>query len=226
MLWVAAYPNLDSSNKIRALVTRAARMDRYACLDGGTRRCDWGRISGTFDPADYNGDLSPPTGEELKSDIYQGIVGGGRGIWMFEWNTGGVADDLSQDIKEIANQFLGPAKLGEVVLAADVPQTVNLEVVSGPTQSPAVDYFHDDGEGTWVNYGSIQYLQKEYQGETYILAVNIAGDNQDNAVTARFGNLAVGVVSTEVLFEGRSIPVTDGSFTDTFEENEVHVYKI
>jgi len=136
-----------------------------------------------------------------------------------------VAYNLRNDIKEIATQFLGEEKLGQVVLAPDVPQTIS--IVSGSIKAPAVDYFHSDGEGTYVTYDAIQYLQKEYQGNTYLFAVNIA----TSAVTARFCNLPGTSTSAQVLFENnRSVSVTNTgcsrSLTDDFAVNAVHVYRL
>lgn len=67
-------------------------------------------------------------------------------------------------------------------------------------------------------YGSIHLLQKDYQGDTYLFAVNVATDT----VVAEFSGLPTRVQEITVLFEGRSLPVSGGAFSDTFAAADVH----
>ena len=57
-------------------------------------------------------------------------------------------------------------------------------------------------------------------GAWYVFAASTAG-----ATTANFTVAAGSTV--EVMFEGRSLPVTSGQFSDTFADgNTVHIYRI
>jgi len=54
------------------------------------------------------------------------------------------------------------------------------------------------------------------------LAVNIATDT----VVVRFNNLPPAAYVVEVLFEDRRIPIRNGAFEDTFEENDTYIYRL
>jgi hypothetical protein len=131
-------------------------------------------------------------------------------LWYFTYEHGKDLDGLMAEMEKIANEIIGTGGLDEVILSPNVPQTITKTILSGPTQSPIAQ-----GEV----YDSIQALQKEHQG-TYLFVVNIATDT----VVVEFGNLPTGTEQVEVLFEGRTIPVSDDTFRDTFLEAGVHIY--
>ncbi len=234
VLWVAAYPNKDY-NGIRAVVTRGIRMAKRACYQNKIKYCDIGHISGTFDPADYDTTFHVPTAEELRNDIYQGIIGGSQGVWMFEYNQGDVAEWLSPMITKIRKELFEPEfpltfPLTNVILEPEIAPTISpisLTVISGPAKSPPVGYFHTDGETGLVRYDSIQYLQKKYLDNLILFTVNIAQDHSNgDTVGARFDNVPAGINTVQVLFENRTLTVANNSFTDTFDPLAVHVYRL
>lgn len=206
-LWVACYPEYDDLP--RAIVTYAMQRDASACAGTDTR---WGAILQFFDSADFGGSGGHPTAHQIRCDSYQAIIGGATGLWYFNYLLGQDLAELLAGIEIVADEIIGTGGLDEVILAPDVPQTITKRVISGPTQSPVVQ-----GE----IYDSIQTLQKEY-GSTYLFAVNIATDT----VTVEFGNLPAGTEEIEVLFEGRTIPITNSSFSDAFAQNDVHIYRV
>jgi hypothetical protein len=212
-LWAAAYPHL--TGKSRALATHMMAMDAHACQGTDTQ---WGVILEYFDSAEFPqyGSTGHPTPRELRSDSYQAIIGGGTGLWHFNYEMGRVLEqDLWDEIATIADEIGGSGGLDEVILAPDVPRAVEKRVISGPSQSPVTQ---------GVVYESIQFLQKWREADgTYIFAVNVATDT----VTVEFSNLQTETDTIEVLFEGRSIPISDnlyGSYQDTFAQDDVHIY--
>ncbi len=206
-LWATGYPN--HREEPRALVTYAMQRDANACSGTGTR---WGAILQFFDSADFGGSGGYPTAHQIRCDSYQAIIGGATGLWYFNYTLGQDLTELLTGIEKVADEIIGTGGLEEVILSPDVPQTITRTIVSGPTQSPVVQ-----GE----IYDSIQTLQKEHQG-TYLFAVNIATDT----VVAEFRNLPIGTEGVQVLFESRTIPVSEGIFRDTFAEADVHVYRV
>ena len=67
----------------------------------------------------------------------------------------------------------------------------------------------------------VEVLVKVYEGVMYILAANTSV----GPAKVTFSNLPLPADSLEVLFEERSLDVSDDSFHDTFKPYEVHVYK-
>ncbi len=206
-LWGAWYPEFYEMP--RAVVTYGTKLDATACQGTDTR---WGAILQFFDSADFGGSGGYPTAHELRCDSYQAIIAGATGLWYFAYERGKNLDGLLTELEAIADEIIGTGGLDKVILSPDAPQSITKTVVSGPTQSPSV----------WGEvYDSIQTLQKEYEG-THLFAVNIATDT----VVIEFGNLSEGIVGMEVLFEGRREPVVNGRFRDTFEEADVHIYRV
>jgi hypothetical protein len=213
-LWAVSFPELVGEP--RALTTHRMKLDANACRGTDTR---WGAILQFFDSTHFPeyGTVGYPTARELRSDSYQAIIGGAKGLWYFnyEMGRGDGLDGLWDEMATIADEIIGSGGLDEVILAPDVPQGIEKRIVSGPTQSPPAQ-----GEV----YDSIQFLQKWREGEgTYLFAVNIATDT----VVVEFSNLQAETDTVEVMFEGRSIPISDdsfGSFQDTFAQDHVHIY--
>jgi hypothetical protein len=206
-LWAACYPEYYGDP--RAVVTYGMRLDEMAAQDPDYR---WGAILQFFDSAEFGGNGGYPIARELRADSYQAIINGATGLWYFNYEMGRDLPGLWDAAVTIADEIIGTGGLKEVILAPPVPQTITKTVVSGPSHSPRTQ-----GEV----YDSIQTLQKEHNG-TYLFAVNIAADN----VVVEFNNLPADAVVAEVVFEDRTIPVLDGSFQDSFGQDDVHIYRI
>jgi hypothetical protein len=205
-VWIAAYT--DYKEYPRAVVTYAMDLAANACRGTGTR---WGAILQFFDSADLGESGGHPTAHEIRCDSYQAVIGGATGLWYYSYARGQDLAELLAGIERVNDEIRGAGGLEEVILSPETPQTITKVVVSGPTWFESRD----------VVYDSIQTLQKEYQG-TYLFAVNIVTDN----VVVEFGNLTAEAVAVEVLFEGRTIPVSDNSFRDSFGEADVHIYRV
>jgi len=206
-IWGAWYPEYYGGPRV--VVTYGTKLDAAACQGTDTR---WGAILQFFDSAIYGRSGGYPTPHELRCDSYQAIIAGAMGLWYFNYEDGKDLDGLLAELETIADEIIGTGGLDEVILSPDVSQTITKTIVSGPTQSPPVQ-----GEV----YDSIQTLQKEHQG-IYLFTVNIATDT----VVVEFGSLPAGTAEMEVLFEGRTIPVSDGAFRDSFAQDDVHIYRV
>jgi len=181
-------------------------------IDGARADCPSRVVIGVpqfFDGSDWGGTAGHPTPHEARYDAYTALIAGAKGLdWYSYWRGVGLTE-LWEGLQETAHEL---NELGPVVLSPDAPQTVTVSVISGPTQSPeTVGYVYD----------SIQILQKGERG-TYLFASNVATDT----VVAEFSGLSSDVIAVDVLYEGRMIPVSAGSFRDTFAEADVHIYRV
>jgi uncharacterized repeat protein (TIGR01451 family) len=210
-LWAVSYPELGEEP--RAVTTHMVKMDANACDGTDTR---WGAILQFFDGIHFPqwGVPGHPTPHELRSDSYQAIIGGAKGLWYFnyEMGKGDGLDEQWDEMTTIADEIIGSGGLDEVILAPDVPQGIEKRIVFGPAQSPPT-------RGRL--YDSIQFLQKWHESDgTYLFAVNIATDT----VGVEFSNLWAETDTVEVLFEDRTIPIVGDAFSDTFAQDDVHIY--
>lgn len=206
-LWAAAYP--EYYGEPRAIVTYLMRQDATACRSAN---CSWGAILQFFDSAAYGRNRGYPTGRELRADCYQAIIGGAKGIWLFTYEQGRNLPELWDAMRKVADEIIGSGGLDQVILSPSVPQTIVRSVVSGPSIAPTT---------RGVTYESIQLLQKQHNG-TYLFTVSIA----TQPVVARFSNLPSDAIAVEVLFEGRTLAVTNGAFQDAFAPDDVHIYRV
>lgn len=209
-LWISAYPNFREEP--RALVTYAMRRDA-AAVAAHNSDIRWGGILQFFDGASFEGSEGYPSAHQIRCDSYQAIIGGATGLWYFSYGLGEDLEATLRGIERVSDEIIGSGALDEVILSPDVPQTIVPTIISGPRRSPIVR-----GEET---YASIQTLQKEHEG-AYLFAVNIATDT----VVVEFTELPPEATVVEVLFEDRTIAVSDGAFRDSFAESDVHIYRI
>lgn len=201
-VFTSAYP--EHRDLPRALVTYAMELDANACQGTDTR---WGAFLQFF-PSPNNGNY--PTPHEIRCDTYQAITGGATGIWYYAYAYGRELPDLHAAIQTLAQEI---HTLQPVILSPDVTQTILKSILSGPSTVSGHGYTYD----------SIQTLQKKHHGETYLFAVSI---EEQQTIVAQFGNLPAGATQVQVLFEDRTIQVTNGSFQDTFTPAQAHVYRI
>jgi hypothetical protein len=148
-----------------------------------------------------------PTAGQVKMMTWINVVHGIKGINWFHYfssSAPGVAQvmtEFTQQITRLAPAVLGPeVDLGTAITAPDSTR--------------------------------IDFMERVYQDTLYIFAVRVAetntsGQSIGQAETATI-NLPSGLMagSAVVFDEGRSLPITGQAFTDTFNVNSVHVYKI
>jgi hypothetical protein len=103
-----------------------------------------------------------------------------------------------------------------ILILPDPTQNITLNIISGPTRSEPTAV-----GSTVLDFDSIQKIQKGAQGE-YLLASNIG----DGTVVVEFEGIPATATVVEVLFEQRVIALNQGAFADTFNEADVHIYKI
>ncbi|MFC1717654.1 hypothetical protein ACFL6S_28590 [Candidatus Poribacteria bacterium] len=67
----------------------------------------------------------------------------------------------------------------------------------------------------------VEILVKEHDGVIYLLTANTTV----GPAKVTFSDLPLPIASFDVLFEDRSLNVSENSFQDSFDPCEVHVYK-
>jgi len=153
-------------------------------------------------------DSSPrkPTTSEVKSEVWMGLIHGAKGFGYFchSFVTGATDEaamlhdaDMTTAIKAIN------AQITSLAIVLNSTTTAGYATVSIDNASAPVDY-----------------MTKNYGGADYIFAIEMRNYQTNATFTITSGN------NVEVLGEGRSIPVTNGKFTDTFLPYSVHLYKI
>jgi hypothetical protein len=165
-------------------------------------------VSPFFDSNDFGVRGGHPTPYEARFDAYTALIAGAKGLNWFSYQEGAYLTELWQGLHGIVREL---NELGPVLLSPDIQQMATANIISGPAQSPRAYGY---------TYGSIQVLEKQERGEAYLFASNLAEDT----VVVEFSGLSPDILAVDVLYEGRRIPVSGGSFRDTFAAADVHVY--
>jgi hypothetical protein len=188
------------------------RASMKTAIDAAREACPSRVVIGVpqfFDGSVWGETPGHPTPHEARADAYTALIAGAKGLDWYSYWLGKDLTELWEGLQKIAYELNNQSP---VLLSPDVTQTITVSVLSGPTKSP-------ETEG--LIYDSIQILQKGERG-TYLFASNLATDT----VVAEFGGLPPDVMAVDVLYEGRTIPVSAGSFRDTFVEADVHIYQL
>jgi hypothetical protein len=163
-----------------------------------------------------------PTPAQTYHDFWQLVASGAQGIFVFSYlhrnDAGGVLIPNWNLLQEAASQMTGPEQLGNMVLYGTPTSGVIFSVLAGPTQTVS---FTPTGYTTPVQFPSI-HLFAQWNGNTYIIAVN----STDQDVTVQISNVPTTPTSATVLFQGRTIPISGHSFSDTFSAWGVNIYKV
>ncbi|MDH7601690.1 MAG: hypothetical protein QHI38_06030 [Armatimonadota bacterium] len=148
-----------------------------------------------------------PTLQQERYMVYQAIITGAKGLLFF-----GGTNVLQGRDKELGwNWTFWETVLKPVLSEITCPEMrqVLLEPdAKGDIRASGAD----DIEFTAKRVGSTLYL--------------LAAKREKPSAVVSFTGLPSGTKRAEVMFENRSIPVSDGSFADSFEPNAVHVYRI
>ena len=171
--------------------------------------------------ANYPGVIPSPA--QAYHDVWSAIASGAQGISVFAYwhgvhDTPALTNNLLQ-LHLAASQISGAEQLGAVVLYGAPNTNVTFSIASGPTQTVA---FQPPMETNLFQYPSLNVLSKTWSGNVYAIAVN----STDQSVSAVLSNLPTAAATAVLPFESRSVPVSEGSFADSFPPWGVHIYKM
>ncbi|MBN2584091.1 MAG: beta-galactosidase [Planctomycetes bacterium] len=149
-----------------------------------------------------------PTAAEMRAQVFSSIACGAKGIGYFtiafnpfRWNN--LTDEIKAELKRTngeLTELAGPIVLGDTDKA--------LTVTGDETDDKSA-------EGR-----AIHAIRKDYEGKTYVIAVNITRA----AVTPTLKVDGATAAKATVWKESREVAVSDGGFSDAFEPLAVHVY--
>jgi hypothetical protein len=204
--WLPEGERQMTENEIRRAANYGYQVDRMRALDArdGRRQPIWNFVElgwPWIEPA-TNADRIQPA--ELRAAVWHSIIAGARGIVYFDHN------------------FNGPCG-GSTILGSCYPDTRAMaKSVNSQIQQLAPVLNSPTVTGGFTYSSSVRAMAKLHGSQFTI----IAGSRENASSNASF-QLPVGNTTATVVGEGRTIPVTNGSFTDSFAGgNAVHIYRI
>ncbi|MCB5274688.1 hypothetical protein BJG92_02225 [Arthrobacter sp. SO5] len=148
------------------------------------------------------------TGPEIRAAVWSSLIHGARGIIYFNHSFGG--DCQTQHIlRDACGDGIRPwvtAVNGQITGLAPV------------LNAPFLD-------GALVHAGGVDTAVKVHGGDLYVFAGSAQAGSQQAEFT--LGCLPAAALTATVLDEDRTVPISNGTFRDTFEDgNAVHLYRI
>jgi len=145
-----------------------------------------------------------PTLAEVRCMTYLAIAHGAKGIFYFAYHGSQYDIRLSpkhwDGVKRIAGEL---RDLTPVLLAPKSKKKIGVKVDGG-------------------NQTTIHSLIKEWDGKTYLIAVNVS----NAPIRGIFSGIDESVQQIDVEFENRNVNCVNGGFSDDFTPYAVHIYKI
>lgn len=144
------------------------------------------------------------TAPEIRAAVWSSLIHGARGVIYFNHNFG--SECISQHVLRDCGTNVRPTVGALNKQITELAPVLNAPFLDGATTAT----------------GPVDIATKLHDGKTYVFA----GANKKTGGKAAF-HLRCGGSSAVVIDENRTIPITDGAFTDTFDDgNAVHLYRI
>ena len=163
------------------------------------------------------------TPEGAYHDFWQSIVSGAKGIGVYAWAYRNDYPNYKRNWDmycRAASELTGPEQLDHVILDGTELQDPGITYNSGTTQTPSfVPVGTNDPS---QQYASVDMLYLSEDSTKYLLTVSSATGSCNATITG----LPASATSAKVLFEGRSVSITEGALTDNWDPLAVHIYKI
>ncbi|QLE51279.1 hypothetical protein FD724_26480 [Nostoc sp. C057] len=162
------------------------------------------------------------TTEGAYHDFWQSIVSGARGILIFSyWHERDHPnlESVLQTYHKAAGEIVGPEQLGSAILYGTRLDNVSFEIIAGPRRT---EKFYTYGMKQPLSFPSINLLTTVWNQSTYVIAVNSANE----PVSVSFTGLPNTPTEATVLFENKTVPLTDGVLNTEFQPLGVHIFKI
>jgi hypothetical protein len=160
-----------------------------------------------IETTDFNGTGNAPTVDQIRSEVWMALVHGARGIGYF-------AHVFSPSFIEAGLLADATIKAGVGGINAEVQSLA--EVLNEPSLDGVVKVSSSNSAVP------VDIVVKQHAGSFYVFAVSMA-----NGTTNATFELTPSVgASATVLGESRSVAVTGGSFSDSFDGYAVHLYQL
>ena len=151
--------------------------------------------------------VSHPSPAQITTEAWHAIIGGARGIEWFNHNF--------YPGKESQHVLIEPdyAPVANAVSQTNARITELAPVLNAPFAENLVS----------VTNGDVNQMAKAYNGSYYLFAAPRSQANQN----VTFNLNTIGNATATVLYENRTVPVTNGNLTDNFaNDTAVHIYRI
>lgn len=150
-----------------------------------------------------------PSYQHMRFDAYIPLMLGAQGLDWYTFEYGLYVPDMVDSMRRVLAEL---NELEPILTSSDpIDAGISTQILAGPTMSKP---------GKGVQHPSIFVTARKYRGNTYLFAASLVAD----PVSVQFQGLRASQV--EVLFEDRTIPVSEGTMTDEFTDYAVHVYKL
>ena len=157
-----------------------------------------------IEASDFNNDGIRPTRDQFRAQIWDAIIHGARGISYFAVDAARPIERPDAVPADIAAEMqLQNSRITE--LAGVLQSTINPAAI-GVQAKPPLEY-------SWRRVGS----------STYVIVLNQSATPVDNAAIEVLGTSVPPTIT--VRNEGRTIPASGSTFTDSFGPYAVHVYQ-
>lgn len=145
--------------------------------------------------------------EQIRSEVWMSLIHGSRGIIYFvhQFKPSFMEAGLLEDPENLAGITAINAQIKELA-----------PVLNSPTLTPPVSIDPENGV-------PIAAMRKKFDNAHYLFTVAM----ENKSTSAKFSSADLPKSgSLEVIGEQRSIPISNGAFTDKFDPYQVHLYRI
>jgi len=198
------YPAVHSSSQVAGNLWYVARgVERLKKWTDG-KKAVWNCIECTR----INNKKTKATPRQVKCEVWMSIIHGSMGLIYFvhEWQP-----------KFNESALLSDGEMLSVVTEINKQINALAPVLNSPTIDTDVSVSSENEDVP------VAVMARDYKGAKYLFAVGM----RDGSTKAKFTIPALkGKRTVEVLGENRTILSKDGIFSDTFEEWDVHLYRI
>jgi hypothetical protein len=207
--WLPERGRQMALSEVRRAANYGYQIDRLRDLDArdGRRQPIWTLVEVGWpfvESAEQGGRAI--TAPEIRAAVWHSIIAGARGIVYFNHDFGGPC--ISQHVlRDTCGAAVRPT-----VKAVNRQIRTLAPVLNAPTVTSG-----------WTAGSSIRAMVKWQGGRFYVLA----GSRENRSSTGRFSMPCVGNAQAVRLGEAGSVPVMNGSFSDSFADgNAIHIYEI
>ena len=146
------------------------------------------------------------TAPQIRAAVWHSLIAGARGIIYFNHNFGG-----SCQSQHVLRDNCGTA-IRPTVKATNEQVTRLAPVLNAPF-----------ADGLLTTTNTVRAMTKYQNGQFYVFAGNTENANRSGTFNAP----CIGNATATVIDENRTIPITNGTWTDTFADgNAIHIYRI
>lgn len=207
--WLPKRRRRMTLDEVRRAANYGYQVDRMRALDArnGRRKPIWSFVEVGWpftDSAAEGGRAILPA--EIRAAVWHSLIAGARGILYFDHQFGGPCPD-----RVFRPPYCYPKNRATV-------KSVNRQIRALAPVLNARTVRSD-----WTTSSSIRAMVKWYAGKFYVFA----GSRENRKSTGTFRLRCAGDATAKRLGEGGSVPISDGSFSDSFADgNAIHIYRI